>query len=166
MNDRIYLENSDEITRSRQDIVMRFSGKRKVISTSCLNGGIRDDLKAVFNHSDLDRETGRCDMYGVTYSEHLCHAAESIGLDASTSSGISTAARMEYADMVKAGFGGYTVTAIVTGGVYSNGRRAGETATMWEQDGIYHVIEGEGRTSGTVNMITPSVPQPLDNSSE
>ncbi|MCR5665840.1 MAG: adenosylcobinamide amidohydrolase [Eubacterium sp.] len=153
MNDTIYLDNKDSVTRTMQDVTMTFAGKRKVLSTSILNGGIRTDLKGAFNHCDKDRESGRCDMHGDTYREHLSYAATQLGYDAKTVTGLSTAAMMEYADFRKASFGGYTVTVVVTGGVYSNGRRAGETATMWEQDEVYHVIEGEGRTSGTVNLM-------------
>lgn len=148
------LKNGDKITQTATDIVLSFGGKRKVLSTSSLCGGIHTELEAVFNHCDKDFETGRCEMYGNTYADHLCYVAKSIGLNPQKVSGLSTAADLSWASIAKEQFHEYEVTVICSGGVLHNGRRAGDTATMWEQDDIYHIEDQETkRISGTVNLL-------------
>ena len=44
-------KNGDKITQTTTDIVLSFGGKRKVLSTSSLCGGIHTELEAVFNKS-------------------------------------------------------------------------------------------------------------------
>ena len=43
------LSTGDSVHRYNKNIVIPFEGKRKVLSTSSLNGGYREDLKAVLN---------------------------------------------------------------------------------------------------------------------
>ena len=94
-------KNGDKITQTTTDIVLSFGGKRKVLSTSSLCGGIHTELEAVFNHCDKDFETGRCEMYGNTYADHLCYVAKSIGLNSQKVSGLSTAADLSWASIAK-----------------------------------------------------------------
>ena len=44
------LSTGDSVQRYNKSIVIPFEGERKVLSTSPLNGGYREDLKAVFNN--------------------------------------------------------------------------------------------------------------------
>lgn len=120
----IVLSNKDWIQQSVMDLVLSFSGKRRVLSTSSLNGGMSEELVAVFNHCDKNPETGLCEMCGKTYEEHLKNAALAIGLEGEKVSGLSTAADLSLAIVTKESFQEYTVTAICSGGVLHNGRRA------------------------------------------
>ena len=135
----IPLSNGDTIDQDRDNIIFTFSGQRHVLSTSSLHGGMREDLTAVFNHCDKDIVTGRCDMHGDTYEDHLTWICGQIGLDPAAACGLSTAADLSLAAMRQEHFHGYTVTVLCSGGIARNGRRAGDTATMWEENGIYHV---------------------------
>ena len=156
MKHHVILPNQDDIMVTPLNLVLYFAGKRRVVGTSCLNGGFQTELKHVFIHCDKDPITGLCEMKGATYEEHLAKAAQEAGIDSTYSSGLSTAAPVEYAAFEQETFQQYTVTAVVTGGILHNGRRVGDLADMWEQDGIYHVLEGEEEIihkSGTVNIV-------------
>lgn len=150
------LPNQDLLSQSRDNILITFAGPRTVLGTSSLNGGLHTDLEGVFNHCDKDFHTGYCEMHGSTYEEHLTWVAEQLQLNPTRTSGLSTAADLSYAAIRQEHFQDYTVTAICSGGIARNGRRAGDTATMWEQDGIYHVEQLDkitSRKSGTLNIF-------------
>lgn len=148
------LKNNDQIIQDQTNILVQFSGSRHVLSTSSLNGGFRTDLHAAFNHCDKDPLTGYCEMHGSTYENHLQYVATQIGISPQKVCGISTAADLSLAKIVQESFQDYTVTAICSGGVIHNGRRAGDATTMWEQNGIYHIDhERIPHISGTVNII-------------
>ncbi|MDO9324602.1 MAG: adenosylcobinamide amidohydrolase, partial [Methanoregula sp.] len=46
----VILADEEMVECSDDAVVIRFHGPRNVLSTSWLNGGYREDLKAVFNH--------------------------------------------------------------------------------------------------------------------
>lgn len=150
------LHNRDKIDCKLPNLVLSFAGKRQVFSTGCLNGGYQSELSAVLIHCDKDPETGECDMKGNTYEEHLSLAAKEAGFLPQEVNILSTAAPVEYAQIEQETFRDYCVTAVVTGGILFNGRRIGDLATMWEQDGVYHVLPEEEITehqSGTINIL-------------
>lgn len=152
----VILPNRDYLEQSRENIIIWFAGPRTVLSTSSLNGGLRTDLTAVYNHCDMDFATGFCEMHGNTYREHLAFVSRGLSLPENTVCGLSTAADLSLASMKEENFQNYTVTAISSGGILGNGRRAGDPATMWEQNGLYHMIETDHTTerkSGTLNTI-------------
>lgn len=151
-----YLGNGDRIIRRESEVIVAFAGKRSVICTSPLGGGIRDDLQAVFNHCDLEPVTRYCRMYGDTYEEHLSHAAEAAGLDPKHCAGLSTACFMRTTRIGQIVEQGIEVTLLLTGGINKNGRCAGDPATLWEENGIFRVLpEEESRIPepGTINII-------------
>ncbi len=157
LQELIRLPNGDVAERSVSDLIVRFAGMRRVLGTSRLNGGYREDLNAVFNHCDKQPETGRCIMRAATYREHLALAAGSIGVDPLHASGLSTALDMRYLQMAQRSRRGVSVTALVTGGILHNGRRAGDPATMWEEREKFYIAKGDlvetFPESGTINII-------------
>lgn len=126
------LPNGDPVHRYNQCIVVPFSGSRRVLSTSPLNGGYREDLTAIFNN-DMNPGPGMaCRMLASTYGEHLAALARELGLDPQTSSGISTSASMENVSIRTESFETTAVTALVTGGIEVNGGRVGDPAA-WNE---------------------------------
>lgn len=157
IQEQIILPNGDVAERRITDLIVRFAGPRRVLGTSRLNGGYREDLGAVFNHCDMQPESGRCVMRAPTYREHLALAARDAGLDPARVSGLSTALDMKYMQMAQRSRRGVQVTALVTGGILHNGRRAGDPATMWEEHEKFYLAREDGvesfPESGTVNII-------------
>lgn len=154
------LGNGDRIVRQESEVYLEFAGKRSVICTSPLGGGIRNDLTTVFNHCDLDPVTRYCEMLGNTYEEHLAAVAKMAGLDLTYSAGLSTACFMYTMRTEQIIENGIEITLLLTGGINKNGRCAGDTATLWEENGIFTVLSEENPTNqtelpepGTINII-------------
>jgi len=119
----------EEVHRYKKSIVVFFNGKRKTLATSPHNGGYRESLTAVFNN-DATRGAGMAtQLMAPTYAEHMVLLSEKLGLDPDTTAGISTAANMENVSIKSESYKDITVTAIVTGGVETNGGRAGDPAS-------------------------------------
>ena len=135
-------ENGDTLYRKEYAIIANFSGKRFVLSTSPLNGGLTTDLKHVLN---FDFHAGNAvipPLKAPTYAEHIAILATELGLDPAHSSGLGTAALMDNAVICSETYKDTTVTALVTGGIYINGGRVGEPAFWHETDGNYMQIPG------------------------
>lgn len=142
------LSTNDEVHRYKKSIVIPFKGNRKVLSTSPLNGGYREDLKAIFNN-DFNPGAGMlCDLKAPTYEGHMAIVAKELGLDSKSTAGIGTAASMEEVAIVEKRFKVLTVTAIVTGGIEVNGGRVGDPATFYEEEEKIVMIK-----PGTINII-------------
>lgn len=126
------LANGDAIYRYDKRIVIRFEQPRKVLSTSVLNGGYREDLQAVFNHDCSRGDNTDCTLRAPTYGEHMRLEARDLGLNPDTVTGMGTAAQMENVALITTKYETLTVTAIVTGGVEVNGGRVGDPATYFQ----------------------------------
>ena len=74
------LTTGDAVHRYNKRIVVQFKGPRKVLSTSILNGGYREDLKAVFNHDCSTGNDTDCTLRAPTYEEHMRLNAQDLGL--------------------------------------------------------------------------------------
>src|SRR3712207_827405 len=142
------LSTGDKVHRYQKSIVVEFTGRRKVLSTSPFNGGYRENLKYVFNHDGNPGAGMACKMKAPTYAEHLSIIAQEIGLDPKVSAGISTAASMKNVSIKVTSFDEVTVTAIVTGGVEVNGGRVGDPASYVQKHGKTQMIK-----QGTINTI-------------
>lgn len=143
------LSDGDAVHRYKKSIVIPFGGKRKVLSTSPLNGGYRTDLKAVFNNDGNPGAGIACAMRAPTYKEHMALIAEKdLGLDPEYTAGISTAASMENVSVRSEAYDDFTVTAIVTGGIEVNGGRVGDIASWHEKYGTAEPVK-----LGTINII-------------
>lgn len=142
------LSTGDEVHRYQKSIVVQFKDDRKVLSTSLINGGYKENLKAVFNH-DINPGAGiACSLKAPTYKEHMSIVAKELGLDTETTAGISTAASMDNVSIKTETYRDITVTAIVTGGIEVNGGRVGDPASCYENQGEFEKIK-----PGTINII-------------
>lgn len=142
------LSTGDSVKRYNKSIVITFEGKRKVLSTSPLNGGYREDLKAVFNN-DCDLGEGiECKLSAPTYEEHMRIIASELGLNPDKAVGIDTAASMDNVSIKREEFEDLIVTAIVTGGVEINGERVGDPASFHERKENFEMLN-----HGTINII-------------
>lgn len=137
----------DYVHRYNKAVVVCFKGKRNVLSTSPLNGGYREDLVAVFNHSINPGAGMAYKLKAPTYVEHLALMAEELGFDRKYTAGIGTAALMENLAIETSLHKNFAVTALVTGGVEVNGGRVGDPAS-------YEEVAGKAeKFSGTINII-------------
>ncbi len=143
------LPTGDRLTREDKAIVVRFAGARRLLSTSVLNGGCRTDLSCLFNYCEVyGKADERCTMRAATYEEHLCLLAEELGLDPLFTTGLSTAAKMKYAQINSESHKDFSVTVIATGGIDVNGSRAGDPALWHEHNGRSYPYE-----PGTINIL-------------
>ncbi|MEF2877114.1 MAG: adenosylcobinamide amidohydrolase [Blautia sp.] len=144
----------DVVKWEKDYIAILFHGKRRVLSTGPLNGGIHTDLQAVFN---LHRGKKENPMYGATYREHMEIAAKKdLGLNPRTCTGLMTAALMENGASSSMEYEGIRVTALVTAGIEKNGGRVGEEAFWHEHNGIWRKTQdnaGEREIFGTINIL-------------
>ncbi|MBE6014158.1 MAG: adenosylcobinamide amidohydrolase [Lachnospiraceae bacterium] len=143
----ITMSDGDRARRYYNGIIIDFSGPRKVVSTSLLNGGYREDLKAVFNFNCLAEEMA-CRIKQESYEKEIAANAEAIGLNPTEVSGLTTAAWMEKAAIEEETFKDITVMAIVTAGIDSNATRIGDPASFYEETGKFVPIE-----PGTINIL-------------
>jgi adenosylcobinamide hydrolase len=135
-------------------IVVRLPPQRSVLSTSWLNGGYREDLECVFNHS-ISFHGDEEELRGGSVDSHLSITVEELGFDPSLSTGLLTAANMESAAIVTNSFRGVEVTAVVTGGIDVNGGRAGDPASYFQENGRTRMVGG---TINTILLIGANLP--------
>lgn len=140
------LSTGDMVYRYQKSIVVFFHGKRRVLSTSLYNGGLADDFAAVFNHDATQGAGMPCKMLADTYVEHMRLVAQGLGLVPEQVTGMGTAASMENVAVCSASFRELTVTAIVTGGIETNGGRVGDPAD-------YYQPVPKDLKPGTINII-------------
>lgn len=129
------LPGGDIIERKNRSLIVSFHGKRLVLCTSPLNGGLTYHLKQVFNNDAKSPEDGFCRMLASDMAGHMSALARQIGLDPRFTAGLTTAADMDNAVIREIAYDNFTVTAMVTAGIDHNGGRAGDTAYWHEQAG-------------------------------
>lgn len=145
--------NGDVLHYHKRGIYIEFKGVRTVLSTSVLNGGIRKDLKGVFNYNCLADQYA-CELSEDSYEKELSKNAKEIGLSEEPVTGLSTAAWMDYLSIQTECFEELEVTAFVTGGIDKNATRVGEPASYYEKNGQFYMIDDEKKRSpGTINII-------------
>lgn len=89
------LSTGDSVQRYKKSIVIPFEGQRKVLSTSPLNAGYREDLKAVFNNDANPGAGMACELRAPTHEEHMRIIASELDLDSDKTAGIDTAVSMD-----------------------------------------------------------------------
>jgi len=141
-------DNGDKLHRYDKSLAIVFDGPRRVLSTSPYNGGVRDDLVAVFNNDGKPGAGMACKLKAPTYAEHLQLLANGLGLDGAHCTGISTAADMENVSIKIEIHDGVTVTAVVTGGIETNGGRVGDEASWDERE-----LGKKNVKLGTINIM-------------
>ena len=115
------LPTGDDVFRQGNSIGIKFNQPRSVLSTSIINGGLRNDLQGVFNHNSTDMV-----MTVEAYVVGMRQEAESMGLSPDRVSSMGTGARMDNVAIKSASYQGTEVTAIVTAGVEGNAGRVGD----------------------------------------
>ncbi len=150
---RYIFGNKDKLYYHKRGIWIDFVGPRRVLSTSILNGGIREDLKGVFNYNCMGDQY-QCELTKDSYEMELAYNAKQIGLMSEPVTGLSTAAWMEYLSVHTESYQELFVTAIVTGGIDKNAVRVGDPASYYEKNGVFHMIQEKQKiTPGTINII-------------
>jgi len=130
-------------------MIIEINQSARVLSTSHLNGGYRDDICYLFNFCEVfDSPDDRCEMRAATNEGHLISIAEELGLDPKVTTGLSTAAHMRHARPHSEYYRDFSVTAIATAGIDVNGSRVGDPAYWHEKDGV-PVLE----KPGTINIL-------------
>ena len=130
---KIYkLCTGEEVHCYQQSIVVHLGGKRQVLSTGALNGGLRNDITAVFNNDGTVGSGMPIPLLAPTYAGHIAALAEKLGLDSQSATGLVTAAQMENVSIQTVSYKQITVEAMVTAGVEVNGARVGEPAP-WDE---------------------------------
>lgn len=142
------LSSGDEVYRAHTSIFVQFSDNRKVLSTSHLNGGYREDLEAVFNFDSKPDDGKEYCMRSDTYEEELKIVARELGLNPEKTTGISTVVSMENVSIKTNTYKELTVTAIVTAGIAVNAGRVGDPASFYEKEGQVVMLQ-----PGTINII-------------
>ncbi len=140
------LSSGDQVYFYDKSIVIYFQGKRKVLSTSLYNGGYHEDFVAVYNYDAKQGSGMPCEMLADTYVEHMKLISQRLALDPKRVSGMGTAASMENVAIETMTYDKLTVTAIVTGGIETNGGRVGDPADF------YRPIE-KPDNFGTINIM-------------
>lgn len=140
----------DEVSLTQDALIIHFNDKRSVVSSSNHNGGYRDDLEYIFNHSCVREieETNKLVMKGPDMETHFCALAEELELPVYHTTGLSTAARMKNRAVITLSHDSLEVTSIVTAGIDYNAGRAGDPA------GFDEVVETmKTPPAGTINII-------------
>ncbi|MDD4137013.1 MAG: adenosylcobinamide amidohydrolase [Methanoregula sp.] len=152
----VRLASEETVERSEDAVVIRFPGRRNVLSTSWMNGGYREDLVAVFNHRISLEACDTCHAGNGSVQQYLEGVARSFGLDLETATGLITRAEMKNTAIVTESFRDLTVTAIVTAGIEKNGGRAGDPASYYENGDS---VEPVGGTINTILLINADLPE-------
>jgi len=137
----------EKVYRFSDSILVSLPQGHKTLTTSWLNGGYREDVRAVFNHMIPKGKHAPKELEGGSVPAYLRIIAERLGVDPDTSSGLLTAANMDNVAIVTKSFRGVEVTAVMTAGIEVNGGRVGDPASYYQEDGSHQFIQG------TINMI-------------
>lgn len=140
------LSTGDEVYFYNKSIVVYFKGARKILSTSLYNGGYHEDFTAIYNHDAKQGAGMPCEMLADTYEEHMRLVSERLALNPDKVSGMGTAASMENAVVETMNYKELTVSAIVTGGIETNGGRVGDPAN-------YYKPKSKPPKYGTINIM-------------
>ena len=146
-----------EIHRKEKIIYVNFLVQHRVISTCGVNGGLRDDIEGIANHQlcePLGHERKARMSMAESPVDYLKSVFEKQGLTSEKRALLGTAANMNYAAVESQEYRGLNVVAISTGGVATNAGRAGDPATIYEEDGKFISTKGEvDEPCGTINTI-------------
>lgn len=140
-------KNQDVVRQFGKGLIIDLHGRRRVLSTSMLHGGISDSLSHVFNYNCLADEYDCC-MHYDSYEKELADHARTLGLDPEKTTGLSTAAFVECASIRTKEYADVSVTAVVTAGIDHNGVRIGDPASYYEKSNVYTPLE-----PGTINIL-------------
>ncbi len=129
-----------ELRRRDRYAIVELRAPALVLSTSHVNGGLRDDLRFLVNHQSCEPVKHQERFEFITglgqdaYHHHLC--AE-LALAPTTTALMGTAAAMQYLGIITHQWADLAVTAIVTAGVTGNAGSAGDAALYDERNGTW-----------------------------
>lgn len=145
------------LRRSGRFVVAELNEPHVVLSTSVRNGGLVEHVRWLVNHQScegtahLDRHKILADAGMSAYHDTVC--AE-IGLPATQSAVMGTAANMNYVAIVTAAEESVEVTAAVTAGVEGNATSAGEPATWRETSSGMQKVPVYAGTINTILLVS------------
>ena len=150
----------DGIEIERKDKIMyaRFLVPHRVISTCRVAGGIQQSLEYLYNHQACE-PTGHHQASAAAMTkaprDYRTQICEKHGLPTEKCATLGTAANMQYASLQHKTFRDLEVVAVCTGGVETNGGRAGDPAGHYEHEGTYEKLEPVQAVPahGTINTM-------------
>lgn len=140
-------KSKEKIYRHNRTIIVDFPGPRRVLSTSIINGGCREDMKVVFNHSLTAEECDVKNLPDGSVEKYLILLTKKLGLPSEQTAGMLTSAKMENVSIKTMAYKDLAITAVVTGGIAGNGGRVCDPAAYYEEEGIFTTL------GGTINII-------------
>jgi len=158
-----------EVHRNEKIIVVKFLVPHRVISTCRANGGLRDDLGLIYNHQSCEPTGHKRKSHAMAIHEpavYLQQICRQNGLSENCAS-LGTAANMNCAAVESERFRDLEIVAVCTGGVETNAGRAGDPASVYEENGKFTpvasaicqngnkrcAVEKAKEDSGTINTI-------------
>jgi adenosylcobinamide amidohydrolase len=144
---KIQLDSGDRIVFEQRAMIYQLHNKRRVLSTSPLNGGVREDLQYIFNYDELAPDTKWCQMKAKTYEEHLKVVSNELGLPPEMTTGLSTTVQMHNSAVKETRYHGAQIMVICTAGLDINAARAGEEAGF---DELTYIPDCH---KGTINLF-------------
>lgn len=144
-NNRLIFKTStsDEVYYFKDSIFIKFNNQRNTLSNSVLNGGIKNNLKFVFNHHLSQENIDYLENHDLC--DYLMDLCDDFKFDSKLSSGLVTLAKMRNLSIVTKKYEKLEVTAITTAGVRVNAVCAGDDAEFYEENGEFK--------PGTINSI-------------
>ena len=130
------------VDRAGKEIVARFVSDMRVICTEPTAGGIREDVRACYDHqlceaAGSEHEAIRQHHLDLLHSQRC----ERYGLDPQTTIALSTAANMRCAGFTSETFDDLSVAAVCTAGVEGNALRSGDPAVFHEVHGAIKLLD-------------------------
>jgi adenosylcobinamide amidohydrolase len=129
-----------ELRRRGRHAIVELRAPAWVLSTSHVNGGLRDDVRFLVNHQSCEpvKHQERFELItGLGQDAYHRHVCAELGLDPARTALMGTAAAMQYLGIVTHIWADLSVTAIVTAGVTGNAGSAGDAAHYDERNGTW-----------------------------
>jgi adenosylcobinamide amidohydrolase len=132
-----------ELRRRSRHAIVELRAPAFVLSTSHVNGGLREDLRFLVNHQSCEpvKHQERFELItGLGQENYHQHVCAELALDPARTALMGTAAAMQYLGIVTHTWADLSVTAIVTAGVTGNAGSAGDPAHYDERNGAWERI--------------------------
>jgi adenosylcobinamide amidohydrolase len=153
-----------ELRRRGRHAIVELHAPALVLSTSHVNGGLRDDLRFLVNHQSCEpvKHQERFELItGLGQDNYHRHVCTELALDPAQTALMGTAAAMQYLGLVTHTWADLAVTAIVTAGVTGNAGSAGDAAHYDERNGVWERTtplptpdaKPAGTHGGTINTL-------------
>ena len=148
----------DAINLHRRDkvVLVKWDAPHRTLSTCPVNGGVREDLKAVFNHQMCEPKGHNRPELTASIdapAQYLADLCRKYAIPEPCAA-MATAVNMNCAAVQVESFQNALVVAVSTAGVESNAARAGDPAAYYEENGLFHSLAGPSPSRhGTVNSI-------------